>query len=83
MDGMNMSWQAVKMIKEAGGEASCVTADVSVPHQVAMMVDKTVATYGRLDCAFNNAGIEGKMVDTVQYPEDVFDRIIAINLKGV
>jgi NAD(P)-dependent dehydrogenase (short-subunit alcohol dehydrogenase family) len=48
-----------------------------------MMVDKTVATYGRLDGAFNNAGIEGKMVDTAEYPEDVFDRIIAINLKGV
>src|SRR5256885_1678278 len=58
-------------------------SDVSVPGQVEMMVDKTVATYGRLGCAFNNAGIEGKMVDTAEYPEEVFDRIIAINLKGV
>src|ERR1700745_2665099 len=48
-----------------------------------MMIDKTVATYGRLDGAFNNAGIEGRMVDTAEYPEDVFDRIMAINLKGV
>ena len=75
--------RTVKMIKEAGGEASCIAADVSITRQVEMMVDKTVATYGRLDCAFNNAGIEGKMVDTAEYPEDVFDRIIAINLKGV
>ncbi len=75
--------RTVKMIKEAGGEASCIAADVSVTRQVEIMVDKTVATYGRLDCAFNNAGIEGKMVDTAEYPEDVFDRIIAINLKGV
>jgi len=48
-----------------------------------MMITKTVETYGRLDGAFNNAGIEGKMADTVAYPEDVFDRGIAINLKGV
>jgi NAD(P)-dependent dehydrogenase (short-subunit alcohol dehydrogenase family) len=75
--------RTVKMIKEAGGEASCIAADVSVTRQVEMMVDKTVATYGRLHCAFNNAGIEGKMADTAEYPEDVFDRIIAINLKGV
>jgi NAD(P)-dependent dehydrogenase (short-subunit alcohol dehydrogenase family) len=75
--------RTVKMIKEAGGEANCIAADVSVTRQVEMMVDKTVETYGRLDCAFNNAGIEGKMVDTADYPEDVFDRIIAINLKGV
>jgi NAD(P)-dependent dehydrogenase (short-subunit alcohol dehydrogenase family) len=46
-------------------------------------VNRTVEIYGRLDGAFNNAGIEGKMADTVNYPEDVFDRIIATNLKGV
>jgi NAD(P)-dependent dehydrogenase (short-subunit alcohol dehydrogenase family) len=75
--------RAVKMIKEAGGEASCIAADVSVVRQVEMIVNKTVETYGRLDGAFNNAGIEGKMADTAEYPEDVFDRLIAINLKGV
>jgi NAD(P)-dependent dehydrogenase (short-subunit alcohol dehydrogenase family) len=75
--------RTVKMIKEAGNEASCLTADVSITSQVEMMVNRTVATYGRLDGAFNNAGIEGKMVDTAEYPEEVFDRIIAINLKGV
>ena len=75
--------RTVKAIKEAGGEASCIAADVSTTKQVEMMVIKTVETYGRLDGAFNNAGIEGKMADTVNYPEDVFDRIIATNLKGV
>ena len=75
--------RTVKMIKESGGEASCIAADVSVTQQVEMMVSKTVETYGRLDCAFNNAGIEGKMADTAVYPEEVFDRIMAINLKGV
>src|ERR1700687_6190831 len=51
--------RTVKMIKEAGGEASCLAADVSVTQQVEMMVNKTIETCGRLVCAFNNAGIEG------------------------
>jgi NAD(P)-dependent dehydrogenase (short-subunit alcohol dehydrogenase family) len=71
------------MIKEAGGAADCIAADVSISKQVEAIVAKTVETYGRIDGAFNNAGIEGKMVDTAEYPEDVFDRIMAINLKGV
>jgi NAD(P)-dependent dehydrogenase (short-subunit alcohol dehydrogenase family) len=75
--------RTVKMIKEAGGTANCIAADVSVPKQVEAMVAKTIETYGRLDCAFNNAGIEHKIVDTVMVTEDVFDRVIAINLKGV
>jgi NAD(P)-dependent dehydrogenase (short-subunit alcohol dehydrogenase family) len=75
--------RTVKMIKDAGGEASCIAADVSFPKQVEMMVNKTVETYGRLDGAFNNAGIEGKIVNTADTSEEIFDRIIAINLKGV
>jgi NAD(P)-dependent dehydrogenase (short-subunit alcohol dehydrogenase family) len=75
--------RTVKMIKEAGGEAAFVEADVSVTKQVEAMVNKTVQTFGRIDCAFNNAGIEGRMADTVECAEDVFDRTIAINLKGV
>jgi NAD(P)-dependent dehydrogenase (short-subunit alcohol dehydrogenase family) len=75
--------RTMKMIKESGGEASCIAADVSVAKQVEAMINRTVGIYGRLDGAFNNAGIEGRMVDTAEYPEDVFDRIMAINLKGV
>lgn len=75
--------RTVKLIRDAGGHANCVAADVSISQQVEAMVAKTVETFGRLDGAFNNAGIEGKMVDTVDYPEEVFDRIMAINLKGV
>jgi len=75
--------RTVKAIKESGGDASCMAADISIATQVEALIKQTVATYGRLDGAFNNAGIEGKMSDTVDYPEDVFDRIMAINLKGV
>jgi NAD(P)-dependent dehydrogenase (short-subunit alcohol dehydrogenase family) len=75
--------RTVKMIKEAGGEAAFVEADVSITKQVETMVNKTVQTYGRIDCAFNNAGIEGRMADTIECSEEIFDRTIAINLKGV
>jgi NAD(P)-dependent dehydrogenase (short-subunit alcohol dehydrogenase family) len=76
--------KTVAMIKETGGIADCVAADVSVNTQVEAMVAKTVETYGRIDGAFNNAGIEGKMgADTATSAEDNFDRTISINLKGV
>jgi NAD(P)-dependent dehydrogenase (short-subunit alcohol dehydrogenase family) len=76
--------KTVAMIKEAGGTASCVAADVSIAKQVETMVNKTVETYGRIDGAFNNAGIEGRMgTDTSVASEENFDRTIAINLKGV
>lgn len=75
--------RTVAMIKESGGTADCLAADVSVTKQVEMMVAKTVETYGRIDGAFNNAGIEGKMAGTIETSEDNFDRTIAINLKGV
>jgi NAD(P)-dependent dehydrogenase (short-subunit alcohol dehydrogenase family) len=76
--------KTVTMIKEAGGTADCVDADVSVAKQVETMVAKTVETYGRIDGAYNNAGIEGKMgTDIATSGEENFDRTIAINLKGV
>jgi NAD(P)-dependent dehydrogenase (short-subunit alcohol dehydrogenase family) len=75
--------RTVKLINDAGGEAGWVAADVSIGQQVEALVRKTVETYGRLDYAFNNAGIEGAIGDTVNYPEEVFDRTIAINLKAV
>jgi NAD(P)-dependent dehydrogenase (short-subunit alcohol dehydrogenase family) len=75
--------KVVKAIKDAGGTADCIAADVSVTKQVEAMVAKTVETYGRLDYAFNNAGIEGTMGDTANYAEESFDRVIAINLKAV
>jgi len=77
--------RTVKMIKDGGGTASFVQADVSITPQVEAMVAKTVEVYGRIDGAFNNAGIEGvgRGGDTVKCSEENFDRTIAINLKGV
>jgi NAD(P)-dependent dehydrogenase (short-subunit alcohol dehydrogenase family) len=73
----------VKTIKEADGDAVFVKADVSQAAEVEAMVNKTVETHGRLDCAFNNAGIEGVQAPIVENPEENWDRVININLKGV
>ncbi len=75
--------RTVKEITAGGGEAIFINADVSKTAQVEAMIDKVVQTWGRLDCAFNNAGIEGRAASVVDCTEENFDRIIAINLKGV
>jgi len=85
---INGGEDTVRLIKEAGGEAIFVKCDVSRSAEVESMVDKCVETYGRLDYAFNNAGIgpDGKrvpVVNIVDCPEEIWDRTIDINLKGV
>ena len=75
--------ETVALIKAAGGEAQFMKADVAKPAEVEALIAKMVAAYGRVDCAFNNAGIEGTMTSTLECTEENFDRTIAINLKGV
>jgi NAD(P)-dependent dehydrogenase (short-subunit alcohol dehydrogenase family) len=75
--------QSVAMVKNAGGQASFFKADVSDPAQSTAMVDHTIKTYGRLDYAFNNAGIDETLGDFTVQTEDVFDRVMDINVKGV
>ncbi len=75
--------ETVRLITAAGGEAIFVRTDVSNPADVEALIKKTVETYGRLDCAFNNAGIEGALQPTSDYDEAMWDRVMSINLKGV
>ena len=75
--------ETVRMVKEAGGEAFFIKVDVSNAADVEAMVNAVVDTYGRIDCAYNNAGIEGRLASTDEYPEDVFDKVVDINLTGV
>jgi len=75
--------ETVQLIQNAGGEASFVKTDVAQDADVQAMVKHTVTTYGRLDCAFNNAGIEGAFAKTEKYTKEEWDRVIAINLTGV
>ena len=73
------------IIKEAGGDAVLIHADVSENSGTVDMVAQTVARFGRLDCAFNNAGVGGGRDRnlTADYTEEDWDRVIGINLKGV
>ncbi|MBV9861814.1 MAG: glucose 1-dehydrogenase [Alphaproteobacteria bacterium] len=80
--------ETVALINAGGGQALSLTGDVTEDAAVRRMVEGTVETYGRLDCAFNNAGIAGYQVDaagkkTAEWSEAAFDRMIAVNLKGV
>ncbi len=77
--------QTVHMITENGGDATFVQVDVSNATEVEAMIGKAVETYGRLDCAHNNAGISsgGQRAFTAEYPEDRWHQVIAINLTGV
>ncbi len=80
--------ETVNIIKKAGGEAAFIKCDVSKAADVQAMVETCVKKYGRLDYAFNNAGIgpDGKrvpVVNIVECPEEIWDRTIDINLKGV
>ncbi|MEZ4496608.1 MAG: SDR family NAD(P)-dependent oxidoreductase [Thermomicrobiales bacterium] len=75
--------ETVEMIRAEGGEALLVWADVSIDEQMEAMVAKTMDAFGRLDFAFNNAGIEGQSGLVHDYSEAEFDRVIAVNLKGV
>ena len=75
--------ETVRMIEDTGGEGVFVQVDVSQAAEVEAMVDKVVDTYGRLDCAHNNAGIGGIGVPVDEHTEEDFDRTMAINTKGV
>ncbi len=77
------SSESVRIINESGGDACFIKCDVSNAAEVEAMVKKTVELYGRLDCAFNNAGIEGTSASIADYPLDAWNRIIGINLTGV
>ncbi len=74
---------AVDTLKSAGHAATGVTCDVSDEEQVAALVRRAVETYGRLDMAFNNAGIQAPPTDAADEPAELFDRVNAINLRGI
>ena len=74
--------ETVAMIADAGGEAIYLHADVAKPEEVKALVDGTIDAFGRVDAAFNNAGIEGESAPTADCSEENWDRVIDINLKG-
>lgn len=70
-------------LTSARAEAIFVPADVSQCADVEALVERAVRHFGRLDCAFNNAGVEGAMAPTAECTEENWDRTLGINLKGV
>jgi NAD(P)-dependent dehydrogenase (short-subunit alcohol dehydrogenase family) len=79
--------ETAEMIVKAGGKATAIVVDVSKPADVSAMMAATLDAYGRVDCAFNNAGINGSLAGvrgklTAEWPEEAFDRLIQVNLKG-
>jgi NAD(P)-dependent dehydrogenase (short-subunit alcohol dehydrogenase family) len=75
--------KAAQKLVATGHKALAVRCDVSDDAQVAAMVDRTVAQFGRLDAAFNNAGVMARIPPTADSTREEWDRVIGINLRGV
>jgi NAD(P)-dependent dehydrogenase (short-subunit alcohol dehydrogenase family) len=80
---MDEGEETVRLIQEVGGDAIFVQADVTKEADVEAMVDKAVDVFGRLDIAFNNAGMGGENPSLIEQPEAEYDRIMNVNVKGV
>ena len=74
---------AAKELAAQGHKVLAIRCDVSDDSQVEAMVEQTVATFGRLDAAYNNAGVQNVLAETADYPREDYDRVMAINLGGV
>jgi NAD(P)-dependent dehydrogenase (short-subunit alcohol dehydrogenase family) len=75
--------ETIRLIKDTGSDAIFIQCDVSKSEEVSKMIEKTVARFGRLDYAFNNAGIEGATANTHECTQANWDKTIGINLTGV
>lgn len=75
--------ETARLIEDLGGHALAVRCDVTRSEDVREALAKTIATFGRLDAAFNNAGIEQTTMATADLSEEEWDRVIAVNLRGV
>jgi NAD(P)-dependent dehydrogenase (short-subunit alcohol dehydrogenase family) len=75
--------ETAEHLKTAGAEVLTITCDVSQPDQVEAAVAQAVKTFGRIDCAFNNAGVENKATPLAEIELEEWDRILGINLRGM
>jgi NAD(P)-dependent dehydrogenase (short-subunit alcohol dehydrogenase family) len=81
--GESAGQETTSLVRAAGGEALYVTADVRTGSEVDALIARTLERFGGLDCAFNNAGIEGDLRPTHEHDEASFGRVIDVNLLGV
>jgi NAD(P)-dependent dehydrogenase (short-subunit alcohol dehydrogenase family) len=75
--------ETARMIEESGGRALAVKCDVRRAEDVKAALDRTVKTFGRLDVAFNNAGVEQEAAATAELTEEEWDRVVDTDLRGV
>lgn len=75
--------ETVALIKENGGEATFIETDVSEARDVELLISRTIETYGGLDIAYNNAGIEPPVAKTADIVEEDWDKVISINMKSI
>ncbi|MCY1280832.1 2,5-dichloro-2,5-cyclohexadiene-1,4-diol dehydrogenase [compost metagenome] len=75
--------ETVRLIREAGGDASFFPCDVAQDAQVKDLIAQVLATYGRIDYAVNNAGIEREKERLAEVSEDVYDALMDVNVRGV
>lgn len=75
--------ETVSLVRQQGGDALFVPADVSRAEDCQRLVERTVAHYGRLDAACNNAGIGGELGPTADYTDEAWQQVIGVNLSGV
>jgi NAD(P)-dependent dehydrogenase (short-subunit alcohol dehydrogenase family) len=74
---------AVAELNAQGHKALAITCDVADDVQIEAMVEETMTTFGRLDAAYNNAGIQNVLAETADATREDFDRVVAVNLRGV
>jgi NAD(P)-dependent dehydrogenase (short-subunit alcohol dehydrogenase family) len=74
--------ETAEYVKESGGEVLAIACDVSKPEEIEAAVAQAVNTFGRIDCAFNNAGVENKATPLHEIELEEWDRILSINLRG-
>jgi NAD(P)-dependent dehydrogenase (short-subunit alcohol dehydrogenase family) len=74
--------ETVRLIRAADGEATFLSCNVARGEEVEALVRQAIQAWGRLDCAVNNAGIEGTQAPTDELPEDVWNRVLSVNLTG-
>lgn len=82
---INLEWgeETAAAVRSLGCESQYFQADVTNAEQVRRYVDGTVERFGHIDAFFNNAGIEGVIAPLSEYPEEIFDRVMATNVKGI
>jgi NAD(P)-dependent dehydrogenase (short-subunit alcohol dehydrogenase family) len=75
--------ETISLVRAAGGDGLFVKSDVSKSADIQSLIQKTIEKFGRLDLAFNNAGVEGQWKPIIEQSEEDWDSVIDINLKGV